>query len=163
MSRDMTKPTMWLCAQRRLRFCSTKTLWLESLLSAWRKLGSLATHSAHIEDSDQTGQMPRLIWVFAWRTLILLVLSYRGSNKIDSLFISLNFLSNFTCTNWCSLAIDWYSLSINWCSLANDWYSLSINWLSLAIDWYSLSANWCSLAINWCLLAINRHSPTILY
>ena len=32
------------------------------------------------EDSDQTGRMPRLIWVFAGRTLILLVLSCRGSN-----------------------------------------------------------------------------------
>ena len=30
------------------------------------------------EDSDQTGWMPRLIWVFAGRTLILFVLSCRG-------------------------------------------------------------------------------------
>ena len=30
--------------------------------------------------TDQTGRMPRAIWVFAWRTLILLVLSCRGSN-----------------------------------------------------------------------------------
>ena len=52
----------------------------ESSLPAWRKLGSLATHSAHSEDSDQTGRMSRLIWVFAGRTLILLVLSCRGSN-----------------------------------------------------------------------------------
>ena len=36
----MTKPTLWLCAQRRLR-------------SAWA--------STHSEDSDQTGRMPRLI------------------------------------------------------------------------------------------------------
>ena len=34
----------------------------------WRKLRSLATHWAHSEDSDQTGRMPRLIWVFAGRT-----------------------------------------------------------------------------------------------
>ena len=46
-----------LCAQRRLRS--------ESFLSAWRKLGSLATHWAHSKDSDQTGRMLRLIWVFA--------------------------------------------------------------------------------------------------
>ena len=51
----------------------------ESLLSAWRKLGSLATYWAHSEDSDQTGRMPRLIWVFAGRTVILLVLSWGGS------------------------------------------------------------------------------------
>ena len=34
---------------------------------------------ADSEDPDQTGQMPRLIWVFVGRTLILLVLSCRGS------------------------------------------------------------------------------------
>ena len=35
---------------------------------------------ADSEDSDQTGRMPSLIRVFAGRTLILLVLSCRGSN-----------------------------------------------------------------------------------
>ena len=43
-------------------------VWSESSLSAWRKLGSLATHWAHSEDCDQTGRVPRLIWVFAGRT-----------------------------------------------------------------------------------------------
>ena len=50
-----------------------------SSLPAWRKLGSLATHYADSEDSDQTGGMPRLVWVFAGRTLTLLVLSWGGS------------------------------------------------------------------------------------
>ena len=40
--------------------------------------GSIATHWVHSEDSDQTGWMPRLIWVFAGRTCHLLVLSYAG-------------------------------------------------------------------------------------
>ena len=57
-----------------------RPVWSESSLSAWRKLESLATHWAHSEDSDQTGRMPRLIWVFGGSTLILLVLSCRGSN-----------------------------------------------------------------------------------
>ena len=35
---------------------------------------------ADSEDSDQTGRMPRLIGVFAGRTVILLVLSCCGSN-----------------------------------------------------------------------------------
>ena len=43
-------------------------VWSESSLSAWRKLESLATHWAHSEGSDQTGRMPRLIWVFTGRT-----------------------------------------------------------------------------------------------
>ena len=54
-------------------------VWSESSMSTWRNLGSLATHWAHSEDSDQTGQVPRLIWVFAGCTVILLVLSCRGS------------------------------------------------------------------------------------
>ena len=58
-------------------------VWSESSLSAWRNLRSLATHWVHSEDSDQTGRMPRLIWVFTERTLILLVLSCRGSNEPD--------------------------------------------------------------------------------
>ena len=68
-----------------------RPVWSESLLSAWRKFRSLATHwthsedsdqpglTAHSEDSDQTGRKPRLIWVFAGCTLILYVLSCRGS------------------------------------------------------------------------------------
>ena len=35
-----------------------RPVWSESPLSAWRKLGSLASHWAHSEDSDQTGRMP---------------------------------------------------------------------------------------------------------
>ena len=57
--------------------------WTESLLSVWWHLASLhvATQWAHSKDSDQTGRKPRLIWVFAGRTVILLVLSWCGSNE----------------------------------------------------------------------------------
>ena len=63
-------------------------VWSETSLSAWRNLGSLATHWAQSKDSDQTRRMPRLIWVFAGRTLTLLVLSCRGSNGKDKHLIS---------------------------------------------------------------------------
>ena len=56
-----------------------RPVWSESSLSAWRKLGSLATQWVHNEDSDQTGRMPRLICVFTGCTVTLLVLSCRGS------------------------------------------------------------------------------------
>ena len=64
-----------------------RPVWSESSLSAWRKFGSLATHWAHSEDSDQTRRMPRLFWVFAGRTATLLVLSCRGSygNTVSTL------------------------------------------------------------------------------
>ena len=70
-----------------------RPVWSGSSLSAWRKLGSLATHWAHSEDSDQTGRKTRLIWFFAGRTTTLLVLSCRGSFEV---------LEEF----WCNLLID---------------------------------------------------------
>ena len=81
MSRDMTKPTKWVCTQWRLR--SAWACGSESSLSAWINHWSLVTHWAHSEDSDQTGRMPRLFWVIAGRTLTLLVLSCRGSNILS--------------------------------------------------------------------------------
>ena len=80
LSHLMTKPTKW-----HVRLANTqismdiRPVWSESSLSAWRKLGYLAIHWAHSKDSDQTGRMPRLIWVFAGRIVILLVLSWGGS------------------------------------------------------------------------------------
>ena len=53
--------------------------WSESSLCAqWVAKGPRFLH-ADSEDSDQTGRMHRLIWVFTGRTVILLVLSCRGS------------------------------------------------------------------------------------
>ena len=52
----------------------------ESSLSAWRKLGSLATQWAHSEDADQTGRMPRLIWVFPWAHSLFVVFVIRRFN-----------------------------------------------------------------------------------
>ena len=82
MSCDTTKPTKWMCAQWRLRSAWASTQSDQSSLSTWRNHGSLATHWAHSEDSDQTGRMPKLILVFAGHTLILLVLSWRGSYSV---------------------------------------------------------------------------------
>ena len=72
-------------------------VWSESSLSAWRKLGSLATHWAHSEDADQTRQMPRLrlIWVFTGHTLILLVLSCRGSYIVKHFFFLFQIIVKF--------------------------------------------------------------------
>ena len=88
MSHDMTKPTKWLCAQRRLRSATQISLgirpvWSESsLCTQWVAKDPSFLH-ADSENSDQTGRTPRLIWVFAGCTVTLLVLSCRGSNKRD--------------------------------------------------------------------------------
>ena len=82
LSHNMTKPNKVTLRPVKTQISlGIHPVWSESLLSAWRKLGSLATHSAHSEDSDQPGHPPRLIWVFAECTLTLLVLSCHGLNK----------------------------------------------------------------------------------
>ena len=64
-----------MCTQRRLR-----SVWSESsLCTRWIAKDTRFLH-ADSEDSDQTGQMPRLFCVFAGRILILLVLSWGDSN-----------------------------------------------------------------------------------
>ena len=69
MSRCTTKPTKWLVRPAKTQISlGIRPVWAESSLFAWRHLWTLATYWAHSEDSDQTGQMPRLIWVFAGRT-----------------------------------------------------------------------------------------------
>ena len=93
MSRLLTKPAKWYVRPAKTQISlGIRPVWSESSLSAWRKLGSLATHWvhseetathwAHSEETNQTGRMPRLIWVFAGHTVILLVLSWGGSNTI---------------------------------------------------------------------------------
>ena len=54
-------------------------VWSESLLSAQWVAEDPSFLHADSKDSDQTGQMPRLIWVFSGRTVILLVLTWGGS------------------------------------------------------------------------------------
>ena len=81
----MTKPTKWVCAQRRLRSAWASAQSDQSLRCApnWVAKDPRFLH-ADSEDTDQTGRMPRLIWVFAGRTLSLLVFTCRGSHNWSS-------------------------------------------------------------------------------
>ena len=59
-------------------------VWSESLLSAWRKLGSLATHWVHSEDSwsaSSLGTQPHCGFVMRW----LIFLSYHFYNFSEEL------------------------------------------------------------------------------
>ena len=61
-------------------------VWSQSSLCAqWVAKDPSFLH-ADSKDSDQTGRMPRLIWVFAGHTCILLVLSQGGSIPCGTLF-----------------------------------------------------------------------------
>ena len=60
MSCLMTKPTKWHMHPAKTQISlDIHPVWSESSLSAWRKLGSLATYWVHSKDSDQTGWIPK--------------------------------------------------------------------------------------------------------
>ena len=94
LSHDMTKPTKWLCASEDSE---------SSLCAQWVAEDPMFLH-ADSEDSDQTGRMPRLIWVFAGLTATFLVLSCRGSFLFRFCFITViasPFFLYFFCTFFC--------------------------------------------------------------
>ena len=64
LSRSTTKSRKWPVRPAKTQISlGIRPVWSEPSLSAWRNLGSLNTHWAQSEGSDQTGRMPRLIWV----------------------------------------------------------------------------------------------------
>ena len=69
LSRFMTKPTKWHVRPAKTQISlGIRPVWSESSLCApWVAKDPSFLH-ADSEDSDQTGRMPRLIWVFAGRT-----------------------------------------------------------------------------------------------
>ena len=95
-------------------------VWSESSLSAWKNLGSLATHWVHSEDSDQTGRMPRLIWVFAGRTLIFvgfviawLKLSHSCNQRSNEGYVLFRYCKPiYFCDLFCGFALDDITLTV---------------------------------------------------
>ena len=69
LSCNMTKPTKWhVCPAKTQISLGIRPVWSEySMCAQWVAKDKCFLH-ADSEDSDQTGRMPRLIWVFARRT-----------------------------------------------------------------------------------------------
>ena len=126
LSRLMTKQTKWLCAQRRLRsaYASAKS----SLVAQWVAKDPRVFH-ADSEDSDQTGRMPRLIWVFARRTVILLFFSWGGSfASFVCIFLTQFFMEGPHCLNFRIITAVF--------GVSNDYYYYVCNSTSLSYAWY---------------------------
>ena len=65
----MTKPTKWHVRPAKTQISLViRPVWSESSLCAQLVAKDQSFLHADSEDSDQTGRMPKLIWVFAGRT-----------------------------------------------------------------------------------------------
>ena len=68
----------------------------EDSLSTWRKLGSLATHRAHSEDSDQTGRL--VLLVLSWGgPIMVMLLASNQSYSCKCLSSTLSICKGFIC------------------------------------------------------------------
>ena len=151
-----------MCAQQRLRSAWASAQSDQSLLSTWRKLGSLDTQWVHSEDSDQTGHMPRQIWVFAGCTCHFVM---RWSNMIVLNLCLFSFESAFVhCKMFCTLCNKWQKpvwfclgCSTRWCENYCAEISTSVlNFLcqftsSIASGRYIISLDSHILSINHCV------------
>ena len=68
MSRLVKNQQNDLCAQQRQVSLGIRPVWSESSLCAQWVAKDPSFHHSDSEDPDQTGRMPRLVWVFARRT-----------------------------------------------------------------------------------------------
>ena len=74
--------SMAVCPMKTQISLGIRPVWSESSLSAWRKLGSLATHWAYSKDSNQTGRMPQADLSLRWaHTHFVVFFSCRGWNQ----------------------------------------------------------------------------------
>ena len=90
----MTKRIKWLCAQQRQISLGICPVWSASSLCAqWVAKDPRFLH-ADSEDSDQTGQMPRLIWVFAGHTCHFVGFSWGGSIIVNHMSLADVFFSH---------------------------------------------------------------------
>ena len=95
-------------------------VWSVSSLSAWRKPGILATHWAHSKDSDQTGRMTRLIWVFAGRTLIFWFC------HVTAHFVAIKSTSDLLLCGWkCLVYTNLFAVDCETSSTPHSWWYLS--------------------------------------
>ena len=108
-----------------------RPVWSESsLCTQWVAKDPRFLH-ADSKDSYQTGRMPRLIWVFAGRTLILLVLSCRGSHAETKIIVinSDKHSRNLSICQISAAIIMWSFYTIN----SNTLFTYEQKWSSLGL------------------------------
>ena len=132
-----------------------RPVWSESSLSAWRKLGSLATHWTHSEDADQTGRMPRLIWVFTGRTCHFVGFVMRRLKCLVSTFFYL----------FLKVRFDEWSLAPGFCPFYGTWWGIlsKLYFVYLGTSWRILSKLYfvyllCTFLINFLISILPRVS-----
>ena len=137
---------MTVCPAKTQISLGIRPVWSESLLCAqWVAKDPIFLHADN-EDSDQTGWMARLIWVFAGCTAILLVLSRSGSclprhtkscgvlcytlrtlsvcPSVVRPSVCLSISSSFPCSNFLTFWPIFFKLCID-IGIGEEWYGIA--------------------------------------
>ena len=126
---DKTNKMTFLPSKDRSAWASAQSD--QSLLSAWRNIGSSATHWAHMK-TDQTGRVPRLIWVFTGYTyfvgFVIRRLNFVWQNPLSLISLWRNIGSS--ATHWAQYE--------DWSDWADAQADLSLHWgahILLILSW----------------------------
>ena len=101
-----------------------RPVWSESSLGAHRVAEDSVFLHADSEDSDQTGRMPRLIWVFAGRRDHFIILSW-GSSNAKNVWLSFRFSDDFQAYFHNSSFSIFIFLHCSWC--CGVWRPLNVS------------------------------------
>ena len=136
LSRIMTKPTKWHVHPAKTQISlGIRLVWSESSLCArWVAKDPSFLH-VDSEDSDQTGQIPRLIWVFAGRTATFLIFSW-GDSFFDHMTLSIHsLLAGVAHQFYKRVKGEQNERNFIALGLSNDCWSLEISWPKDIAEW----------------------------
>ena len=117
MSLCMTKPTKWHARPAKIQISlSIRPVWSEFSLSAWRKLGSLATHWVQAKTVIRLGGCPGWPEPSLCAHVISLVLSFGGSNFYECM--------PYKCIKWFQLS--WICFIRYWVCMLHAWGMVAV-------------------------------------
>ena len=117
-NRNGRKRTFWQVRLTKTQISlRIRAVWSEFSLSIWRDFACVAVQIAPSDDSDQTTQMRRLVWIFAGRTFRRYVFRRCGSSvimgKTRGMQTYVSAYSLLACSTW---AAKWEDLRYTMCA-----------------------------------------------
>ena len=133
MDRSTRNQQYDMCIQRKLRsawaFIRSIWVWSESWLCF---LLEALDPNLFFRRTRKTVRIPRLIFVFAWRTCHFLLCSVSNENTVP--------IFHFLCAFWFCMKTHWWCCSGVFCSLANSMISVDLAQYNPGMYyWYKLS------------------------
>ena len=148
----MTKPTKWhVCPTKTQISLGVRPVWSESLLcTQWVAKDPSSSHMDS-EESDQTGWMPRLIWVFTGRTCHFVIPRHTKSGGVLCYTLRKFWVLfhpstlRFQTLTW-EFLTNFFKLCMN-IDIGEEWFGIA-NGLNSFINNRVMAVDWCKNVVS---------------